>query len=431
MIDSRIPAFYKLPLAARRALIAERTGIPLDRLEQALETGGLTPGAADKTVENVLGVYAVPFGIALNLCVNGSDRLVPMVVEEPSVIAAASNAARMVREGGGFVATCPESLMTGQIELREVRDTQGARERLLAAGESLVQLGREAVPGLVQRGGGPRSIAVRALDESTLVVDVQVDCRNAMGANLVNTVAESIGPRCAELAEARLGLRILSNLCDHRRVEVTCHIPVQHLVAVRGRSNLRDLQREGSEVAAGIAQASRFAELDPYRAATHNKGIMNGIDAVVLATGNDFRAVEAGAHAYACRDGRYRPLATWRHSDDELHGRLELPLALGVVGGTLRVHPTARLALDILRVRTAEELAMVAASAGLASNLAALRALATDGIQKGHMALHARSVAVAAGAADEEVEQVAQAMVDGGRISVEVARGVLERLRSR
>ncbi|MEB2324995.1 MAG: hydroxymethylglutaryl-CoA reductase, degradative, partial [Sorangiineae bacterium] len=396
-------------------------------LARAAEGGGLEARAADKVVENVLGVYGLPFGVALNVRVNGVDRLVPMVVEEPSVIAAASNAARMVRASGGFEAEMLEDLMTSQVQLYDVADPRAALEALTGAADDLLALGARAVPGLTQRGGGPRAIEVRDLGEGAVVVHVLVDCRDAMGANLVNTIAETIGPRCAELSRGKLGLRILSNLSDRRRVRVRCRVRAREL-AVRRRSP-GDASHDGSAVIDGIVQASRFAELDPYRAATHNKGIMNGVDAVVLATGNDFRAVEAGAHAYAARSGRYSPLATWRRDGDELRGELEMPLALGTVGGTLRVHPVARLALAILGVERASELSLIAASVGLASNLAALRALATEGIQRGHMSLHARSVAAAAGAMGDEVEAIAALIADRGAITLEAAQAALEELR--
>jgi hydroxymethylglutaryl-CoA reductase len=288
--------------------------------------------------------------------------------------------------------------------------------------QDLLTRADRAVPGLTERGGGARDIEVRTLSEAgMIVVHVIVDCRDAMGANLVNTIAEALGDRIAELARGRLGLRILSNLCDKRRVRVTCRVPAQALATD---------EMNGDRVIDGIVNASRFAELDPYRAATHNKGIMNGIDAVVIATGNDWRAVEAGAHAFAARSGRYSPLATWRREGDVLVGKLELPLALGTVGGTLRVHPTARLSLRLLGTSGAGELAMVAAAVGLASNLAAVRALATDGIQRGHMALHARSVAVAAGAAGDLVERVATMIVEARDVTVEAARRALSVLAS-
>jgi hydroxymethylglutaryl-CoA reductase len=371
-----------------------------------------------------VGTYGFPFGIALNVTVNDRDRLVPMVVEEPSVIAAASNAARMVRKRGGFRAEMTESLMIGQVQVYDVPDPDGAARRVDAASAELLQRAEQAAPGLLPYGGGPRALEVRQLGENMLVVHVLVDCRDAMGANMVNSIAEAIGPRVAELAHGGLGLRILSNLCDRRRVTVTARVRGPDLL---GRSLAVD--HDPSAVIDAIVQASQFAEADPYRAATHNKGIMNGVDPVVLATGNDWRAVEAGAHAYAARSGRYRPLAIWRRDGDELTGELDIPLALGTVGGTARVHPGARLALELLGVTTADELAMTAAAVGLASNLAALRALATEGIQRGHMALHARSVAITVGARADEVERVAKALADAGEVTLEAARAELERAR--
>ncbi len=422
---SRFPGFHRLDLEQRRQLVAARTGIRLERLTGALTSGGLSAEAADKVVENVLGVYGLPFGLVLNLRLNGRDRLAPMVVEEPSVIAAASNAAKMVRAAGGFHARMLDELMVSQVQLFDVPEPAGAVARLEAAQAELLALAASAVPGLCERGGGPRELEIRVLGEGYLVVHVLVDCRDAMGANLVNGVAEAIGPRAAELAGGKLGLRILSNLADRRRVHVSCRVRAEELTRGSGQSP------SGLDVIDAIAQASRFAELDPYRAATHNKGIMNGVDAVVLATGNDFRAVEAGAHAYAARSGHYAPLAVWRRDGDALVGVLELPLALGVVGGTLRVHPLAQLALELGEVGSASDLAMLAAAVGLASNLAALRALATEGIQRGHMGLHARSVATAAGAQGAEVEAVAAALRETGTVTLEEARRQLTLLRER
>ncbi|MET0790956.1 MAG: hydroxymethylglutaryl-CoA reductase, degradative, partial [Polyangiaceae bacterium] len=433
---SRIPGFYKLSLAERREAVASRAGVDVGALEHALEAGGLDTATADKVVENVLGIYGLPFGVALNVRVNDVDRLVPMVVEEPSVIAAASNAARMVRQSGGFRAEVSESLMIGQVQITDVSQPREAVTRLEAAAPRLLELASKAVPNLLARKGGPRAIEVRDLGHGCVVLHVLVDCQDAMGANLVNTIAEALGPLTAEIAGGRLGLRILSNLCDRRRVRVTCRVHARDLINTPRASGGESWsppsgvsETEGSRVVDAIVSASRFAELDPYRAATHNKGIMNGIDAVVLATGNDFRAVEAGAHAYAARAGRYEPLAVWRRDGEDLFGELELPLALGIVGGTLRVHPTARLALKLLGVTSADELAMVAASAGLASNLSALRALATEGIQRGHMSLHARSVAIAAGALGEEVELVAAHIAALNLITVEAAARALNELR--
>jgi hydroxymethylglutaryl-CoA reductase len=438
MSGSRLPGFYKLRVAERRALVAERSGVDLDTLCSALESGGLDVATADKLVENVLGTYALPFGVALNVQVNGVDRLVPMVVEEPSVIAAASNAARMVRHAGGFTAEMTEALMIAQIELRGLADPELAMRRLDTEAEHLLAVARTAVPNLLERGGGPRSIELRKLEGGRVVVHVLVDCKDAMGANLVNSIAEAVGPTAAEITGAELGLRILSNLSDRRCARVTCRVHPNDLTFSRA-STTSDLASppgdlapalDGNTIADGIVAASQFAEADPYRAATHNKGIMNGIDAVVIATGNDFRAVEAGAHAYAALNGRYRPLSVWRRDGLDLVGEVTLPLALGIVGGTLRVHPTARLALSLLRVDCADDLALIAASVGLASNLAALRALATEGIQRGHMSLHARSVAVAAGAQGPEVEAVAGRIAEDGSVTLEAALRALSALRT-
>ncbi|MGC4092330.1 MAG: hydroxymethylglutaryl-CoA reductase, degradative [Polyangiaceae bacterium] len=431
-LGSRIPGFYRLSLEQRRALVAERRGLELSALARAVEGGGLDVATAEKLVENVLGTYGIPFGIALNVRVNGKDRLVPMVVEEPSVVAAASNAARMVRSSGGFSAETHESLMIGQVELRRAHGAKAVRALEQASAE-LLALGARAVPGLIARGGGPRHIEIRDLGHGAIVLHVLVDCLDAMGANLVNSIAEAIGPRAAQIAEAELGLRILSNLCDRRRVRATCRVHAAELASKRAPDAVSEGTPaeglDGHQIVDAIVAASRFAELNPYRAATHNKGIMNGVDAVVIATGNDFRAVEAGAHAYAARTGRYCPLAVWRRDGEDLVGELELPLSLGIVGGTLRVHPAAQLALSILGVESALELSHIAASVGLASNLAALRALATEGIQRGHMALHARAVALAAGAVGEEVERVAEVISARGLITQEAAEHALLKLR--
>ena len=417
---SRLPGFYKVSVDERRALVSDATGADIADIERCLAEGGLDEETADKFVENVIGTYSLPYGVALNVRVNGHDYVVPMVVEEPSVVAAASNAARMVREGGGFVAEADAPLMTAQIQLTHVEHREEAKARVLAKKDELLASADSAIPGLVERGGGARDLEVRIVSDDMLVVHVLVDCRDAMGANLVNGLAERIAPRVAELAGGRVGLRILSNLCDRRCVRVRCRVPA---------TALETDEMSGTEVIEGIENASRFAEADPYRAATHNKGIMNGVDAVVIATGNDWRAVEAGAHAFAARSGHYAPLATWRGESDVLVGRIELPMALGTVGGTLRVHPAARLSLRLLGVTGAQDLAMIAASIGLASNLAAVRALATCGIQRGHMALHARSVALAAGANGDEVERVATMIVEARDITLEAAQKALRVVR--
>ena len=421
---SQLPGFYKVTVAERRTLVAEATGVTASAIERAVAGGGLDAETADKFVENVIGTYGLPYGVTLNVRVNGQDHVVPMVVEEPSVVAAASNAAKMVRAGGGFEATVDEPLMISQIQLTEVADAPAAATAILGAKDEILAMADRAVPGLVARGGGARDLEVRVLGEpkdAMIVVHVVVDCRDAMGANLINTVAEAVADRLASLARGKVGLRILSNLCDKRCVRVRCRVPAEVLATD---------DMDGQAVIDGIVNASRFAELDPYRAATHNKGIMNGVDSVVIATGNDWRAVEAGAHAYAARSGRYAPLSIWRRDGDALAGFLELPLALGTVGGTLRVHPSARLSLDMMGVTDAADLSAIAAAVGLASNLAAVRALATVGIQRGHMALHARSVALAAGAAGAEVERVAGLIVEARDITVEAARRALLVLRA-
>src|SRR5262252_8750276 len=426
--SSRLSGFYKMTLAARRQLAGEAAGVSAEEMALALEQGGLRAETADKFVENVLGTYALPFGVALNVQVNGKDHLAPMVIEEPSVVAAASNAAKMVRAGGGFAVEVDPPLMTSQVQLFDVRDVEAGSLRITREKETLLKLANRAVLGLVERGGGARDLEVRVLEPDMLVVHLYVDCCDAMGANLVNSMAEAVGDAIAELGGGKRGLRILSNLCDRRCVRVRAAVPA-HALATE--------TLDGNVVIDGIVNASRFAEADPYRAATHNKGIMNGIDAVCIATGNDWRAVEAGAHAFAARNGRYRPLATWQRTvgaasadgapgEDILLGKLELPLALGTVGGTLRVHPLAKLSLRLMGATGASA---VAASVGLASNLAALRALATEGIQRGHMALHARAVAIAAGAADGEVDRVALMIVESREITVDGAARALRVVR--
>lgn len=420
---SRIPGFFRLSVADRRRVVAEATHLEFHELD-ACDARGLDVATSDKTVENVLGIYALPFAATLNVRINGNDVVAPMVIEEPSVVAAASNAARIARASGGFTAEADAAIVAAQVQLLDVEDTGSAMERIRAAEKEILAMADAAIPGLTTRGGGARSMDIRILGgaaDRMMVVDLFVDCRDAMGANLVNSVAEAIGDRLAVLARGRVGFRILSNLCDRRRVRVTCRVPFESLATE---------EMSGADVARGMEDGSRFAELDSYRACTHNKGIMNGVDAVVIATGNDWRAVEAGAHAYAARNGRYEPLAVWRREGEFLVGRLEMPLALGIVGGTLRVHPTAKLALKMTGARTAIDLAMVAATVGLASNLAALRALASDGIQRGHMGLHARSVAVAAGANGDHVEKVAGRIIELGDITLDAARRVLGELRA-
>jgi degradative hydroxymethylglutaryl-CoA reductase len=427
-INSRIRGLFRRSIPERRAAVSVATGLPLDRFADG-DPEALDQENAEHMIENVIGCLALPMGVATNFRLNGRDYLVPMCVEEASVVAAASNAAKMIRSGGGFAGFSDPPWMITQIQL--VRDNGTKAEEVVAAVEAqaraLLEIADASHPRLVARGGGARGLEVRKLDDDTIVVHVLVDCRDAMGANLLNTVAEAIAPRLEEISSWRAVLRILSNLADRRASHVSCQVPAAALEAG---------EIPGPTVAERIEEASRFAELDPYRATTHNKGIMNGVDAVVLATGNDWRAMEASAHAFAVKEGQYGPLATWRAVTDAsgetvaLAGKISLPTAVGVVGGATRSHPTARLALDILGQPSGVELGLIMAAAGLASNLAALRALATEGIQRGHMSLHARSVALAAGARGAEVESIANMLIDVGEIKPERAEALLGQLRT-
>jgi hydroxymethylglutaryl-CoA reductase len=420
MVSSRIPGFYKLPLDQRQQLAAERLDLTQAEVH-ALDRGGLDRDTGDKMIENVVGSYTLPFALALNAQMNGRDYLIPMVVEEPSVVAACSNAARIIRAGGGFKAESDAPVMIAQVQLDDVPDPAAACRIVEAHRAELLARADASIPNLVRRGGGSRGLEARDLGDGMLVVHFLIDCCDAMGANLVNTVAEAVADRIAELTGGQVGLRILSNLCDQRCVRIRCSIPVEAL---------SENGKDGASVRDGIVRASRFAEKDPYRATTHNKGIMNGIDPVVIATGNDWRACEAGAHAFAARSGQYKPLCVWtKNENGNLDGFMEIPLAFGVVGGPARMHKGAALGLKVSGVSSAQELAMLAASAGMASNLAALKALATDGIQRGHMALHARQVAVAAGAVGDEVERIAAEIHAAGHGTLDAAKEALLRLR--
>ncbi len=423
--SSRLAGFYNQSIEQRIAQVTRGAELTGDEAAALRSATGLDLARADQMIENVVGLYSLPLGIAVNFVVNGRDVLVPMVIEEPSVVAGASFAAKLARAGGGFqaITTAPE--MIGQLQVLDVADPASARFDLLAARDELLALANESDPVIVSLGGGARDLEVRVLEQTPagpmLVVHLIFDCRDAMGANTVNTACETLAPRVEQITGGRVGLRILSNLADRRLARARCTVPVETLA-------FGDFS--GEQVAQGIVEAWAFAAADPYRAATHNKGIMNGVDAVVVATGNDWRAVEAGAHAYAARSGRYTSLSTWaRDAEGNLAGTLEMPLAVGIVGGATRVHPTARVALKILGVQTARELAEIIVSVGLAQNLAALRALATEGIQRGHMRLHARQVAIAAGATGDEVAQVVERMVAGGRVRPDRAEAVLAKVR--
>ena len=416
--SSRIPGFYRLDVDARHEELQKRFGLETRDLEVLRDGGQLCVDRADKMVENCVGVFGLPIGLGLNFMVNDREYAVPMVVEEPSVIAAVSNMARTVRTAGGFQADADPSVMIGQVQVLDAPDPEAAVKALLAARTLLLEKANSVHPNMRRRGGGARDIEVRRFDEPypMLVLHLLIDCGEAMGANAINSMAEGVAPLVERLTGGSVNLRILSNLADRRCARASCKVP-EMLLAGNGYS--------GSEVAEGIVQAYRFAAVDPYRAATHNKGVMNGIDAVAIATGNDWRGVEAGAHAFAARHGHYTSLTEWWREDGHLHGRIELPMAVGVVGGSTRVHPTLRVMRKILGVENAAELGMVMASVGLAQNMGALRALATEGIQRGHMGLHARSVALAAGADESEVQAIADALVEMGQVKLDVAAELL------
>lgn len=427
-MTSRIPGFYRLSPAARRQAVAERTELAEQDL-QAFDAGALPLAVADKMVENVIGTLQLPVGVGVNLRINGEDVLVPMAVEEPSVVAAVSNMAKLVRAAGGFEASSDPSVMIGQIQVVDIPDLADAREHLEVALPTLTAAADEIHPRLKGRGGGIRGMKVRHVrydepgehPEDMLVLHFYLDCVDAMGANMVNTVAERLAPRVAEITGGHVELRILSNLASRRLARARCRLP-PHL--------FDSDEADGAEVVAAIARSYRFAWADPWRAATHNKGIMNGIDAVALATGNDWRAIEAGAHAWAARDGQYRSMSTWKVDQDGcLVGTLEVPLQVGTVGGPIRNHPTVAAAHRMLGAPRARALAAIMAAVGLAQNLGALRALATEGIQRGHMRMHARNVAVQAGATDDELTAVVAALCESQDWSVDRARLTLEALR--
>jgi hydroxymethylglutaryl-CoA reductase len=423
---SRLSGFHKLPLSERLGALSRATRLSLEEVGALQGESGLSTSTANQMIENAIGVFGLPLGLGLNMQINGRDYIVPMVVEEPSVIAAVSFAAKIVREGGGFVAEADDPIMIGQVQLSAFGDPTEASRRILEHKEHLLALANSFHPAMVARGGGAFDIEVRVLPapegprgEPIVVLHLLIDTQEAMGANLINTMAEGVAPLVEQITGGKVYLRILSNLADRRLARASCRIPV---------TALADFDMEGEQIAMGIVQASRFAQADPYRAATHNKGIMNGVDSMAIATGQDWRSIEAGAHAFACRDGQYRPLSTWTLEEAHLVGRIELPLALGLVGGPIKIHPQVQTALKMLRVSSARELSMVMASVGLAQNFAAVRALGSVGIQKGHMALHARCVAVTAGARGHWVEKVANALVTAGHVKVEKAQEVLAHL---
>jgi len=418
MRTSRISGFYKLGVSERLSIVKDFAGLT-DEEVNLLQTSKMGLVIADKMIENVIGTFELPLGIATNFLINGKDYLIPMAIEEPSVVAAASNAARMCREGGGLFAVSTDPLMIAQIQLVGVTSPHTAVMKILQHKDEIVRIANEKDPLLISLGGGVRDVEVRVIQTPVgpmVITHLIVDVRDAMGANVVNTMAEAVGPYIEKITGGKVLLRIVSNLADRRLVRVWTRVPKEAV--------------GGPEVVDGIVYAWAFAASDPYRAATHNKGIMNGVIAVALATGQDTRALEAGAHAYAARSGRYTTLSTWEKDENgDLVGYLEMPMAVGIVGGATRVNPLAKISLKILGVKTARELAEVMGAVGLAQNLAALRALATEGIQRGHMKLHARQIAIAAGAHGEEIDKVVAEMLKEGIIRIDKAKEILSRLR--
>lgn len=423
--DSRLPNFRALTPAQRLAAIADAAGLTPEERQQLAEPGALGLDRADGMIENVIGAFELPLGVAGNFQVNGRDVLVPMAVEEPSVVAAASFMAKLARENGGFETSSTRPLMRAQVQVLGLSDPHGARVALLRERERIVKLANSRDQVLIGLGGGCQDIEAHVFADTPrgpmLVLHLIVDVRDAMGANTVNTMAEAVAPLVEEITGGTVRLRILSNLADLRLSRARVRLTPQTL-------DTKD--RSGAEIIEGVLDAYVFAATDPYRAATHNKGIMNGIDPVIVATGNDWRAVEAGAHAYACRDGRYTSLTHWeKDASGALVGTLEMPMPVGLVGGATKTHPLARLALKIMAVRSAQELGEIAVAVGLAQNLGALRALATEGIQRGHMALHARNIALTVGAVGAEVDQLAKRMAEEKDVRADRALVLLEELR--
>jgi hydroxymethylglutaryl-CoA reductase len=417
---SKIPGFYKLRPKERLALVKEFADLSDEECTLLQNTGSLPLEVAGRMIENVVGAFPLPLGIGVNFLINNHDYLIPMVIEEPSVVAAASYAAKMVREGGGFHTSSTPPVMIGQIQVVDIADPEAAKHRVLAAKQKIIAKANAQDPVLASVGGGAKGIDAKVINTAVgpmLIVELHVDCRDAMGANAVNTMAEAVAPLVEQITGGRVYLRIISNLATKRLARAWCVVPKEAI--------------GGIEVVDGIVNASAFAAADPYRAATHNKGAMNGITAVILATGNDHRAIEAGAHAYAAINGKYTSLSTWEKTENgDLKGVIELPMAVGLIGGAVRTHPIAKIAIKILDVKTSNEFGELLAAVGLAQNLGALRALAHEGIQRGHMSLHARNIAVAAGATGELINTVSERMVKERKIRMDRAKELIKEMAS-
>jgi len=421
MKKSLVSGFYKLSPKERLEFVKEFAGLTDEEAALLQKPNSLPLYLADRMIENVIGFIPIPLGIAVNFVINNRDYLIPMAIEEPSVVAAASYAAKMTRDGGGLHTSSTPPIMIGQIQVVGIKDPDAARMRVIHAREEIMKKANEQDPVLVSAGGGAKDIdakVIRTTQGSMLIAELHVDCRDAMGANAVNTMAEAVAPMIERITSGRVYLRIISNLATKRLARAWCVVPKE----VVG----------GEEVVDGIVNAYVFAASDPYRATTHNKGILNGITAVIVATCNDHRAIEAGAHAYAARNGQYTALSTWEKNENgDLVGSIELPIAVGLIGGAIRTHPVAKIALRILGVKTANEFAEVLAAVGLAQNLGALRALSREGIQRGHMSLHARNIAVAAGATGELIDLVAEKMVEERKIRMDKARELIDQYKAR
>lgn len=419
MRTSRISGFYKLTPAQRGKIVKEFAELTSEEIN-ALQSTGLTLSQGDRMIENVVGTIEIPLGIATNFLINGEEYLIPMAIEEASVVAAASNAARIARNMGGFTAEVSEPVMIGQIQVTDIPNIEDAKKALQKHKKEILKIANDQDPLLIKHGGGAKDVEIRVLDSKVgemLIVHLLVDCRDAMGANAVNTMAEAVSGYIGDLTGGNVGLRIISNLAIYR---------VAKAKAVFSKEQI------GAGAITAVMNAYAFADADPFRCATHNKGIMNGISAVVLATGNDTRAIEAGAHAYAAYHGRYKPLTSYEINESgDLVGTIEVPVAVGLIGGATAVHPVAKAALKILGVKTASELGYILASVGLAQNFAALLALSTEGIQQGHMRLHARNIAVMAGAAPEIVDLVAERLSTENRVRVDRAKEIIEEIKSK
>ena len=426
--DSRLSGFYKLSVEDRRNKVAQLSGLSPEEIDALASHGELSEAAADRMIENVIGTMSLPVGVATNFVIDGKPYLIPFCVEESSIVAAASNMAKRCLVNGGFRTNNDDPVMIAQIQVLDLPDVEEAAEAVLTAKYELMAMCNSLPSTMIKLGGGCKDIITRSIDSMSgrmLIVHLLVDTRDAMGANAVNTMAELVSGKIEEITGGRVHLRILSNLATHRLAKVEATFTPEELSDDGTRES-------GSKIISGILEAHHFAMADPYRAATHNKGIMNAISAIALACGQDWRAIEAGCHAWAAvEEGTYTSMTRWSRNDDgNLVGRIETPMAVGIVGGASKVHPAARANLSILGVESAQELAGIMAAAGIAQNLGAMRALATSGIQAGHMKLHAKNMAVSAGAIGDEIEQVANIVnAQSGPVTQQLVKDTLESLR--